>query len=154
MNVASDTTIELTNINGRDVALHDALSAVQLPTDDLNEPGRLFFRATRAGRAVGFGGLELYGADALLRSVVILLEHRKEGAGTALTEALLSEAATNGATKVYLLTEAAGAFFARLGFVPIERTDAPATITNTRQAAALCPSSATLMVAQCRAVRQ
>ena len=122
------------------------LAAEGLPSADLREPGvRLF--AFRDGRAaVGYAGLEMYGEDALLRSVVVDPARRRAGLGRAVVEATLAEARRLGAARAFLLTTSAKAYFERLGFAPIERASAPEAILSTRQAAGLCPSSAPLMV--------
>ncbi len=130
--------------SGRDQDLRAALQAAGLPIDDLEQSGRTFFRFADKGQIVGFGGLEPYGDCALLRSVVVLPEQRGRGYGEAISRRLLDEAGRGGARTVYLLTQSAAAFFEHRGFVKVERTAAPATILQTRQAASLCPASAGL----------
>lgn len=125
--------------------LRVALVASGLPTDDLGEEGRVFWRFSDANGTVAFGGYELHGDSALLRSIVVLPDVRGTGIGHAATEQLVEKAGRSGARSVYLLTTDAGAFFQRLGFREIERRLAPAAILATRQAAALCPASAKLM---------
>ena len=127
-------------------ALVAALTVEQLPTDGLVEPGRAFFRVTEAHETIGFGGYELHGLEALLRSVVVLPAWRGQGSGRDIVEAVLRAAAGAGARRAWLLTTSAAPFFARLGFAPIDRATAPEGIRSTRQAANLCPSSAALMV--------
>jgi arsenate reductase len=126
--------------------LRAALTAENLPVDDLEGEQRLFFRFSENGSTVGFGGFELHGDNVLLRSIVILPQARSRGLGRATTERLLRRAFDAGARNAYLLTTSAAPFFERNGFRPIDRRDAPADILATRQAASLCPSSATLMV--------
>jgi N-acetylglutamate synthase-like GNAT family acetyltransferase len=131
-------------VTGSDAALVAALIEARLPTEDLNNPGRTFFRVERDGETVGFGGFEAYGGDALLRSVVVVPERRGRGDGRAVTEAVLAEARQAGVERAYLLTTTAEAFFARLGFDRTARAEAPAAILGTQQATTIC-SSATLM---------
>lgn len=121
-----------------------ALTDANLPIDDVAEPGREFFRFDRDGELVGFGGLERYGADVLLRSVVVLPHHRSHGEGKAITASLLSAARDAGAGHAYLLTTSAEAFFKSLGFAVVPRSEAPSAILGTRQATTIC-SSATLL---------
>ena len=123
-----------------------ALTAERLPTDDLAEPGRVFLQVEQDGQTVGFGGYELHGEDALLRSVVVLPALRGRGLGHDVAESVLRQAAQAGARRVYLLTTSAAPFFERLGFSRSERAAAPESIRSTRQATSLCPSSAALMV--------
>ena len=60
--------LHLEPMAGTDTHLQDALKAAGLPTDDLSESGRVFFRFADQGHIVGFGGLERHGQDTLLRS--------------------------------------------------------------------------------------
>jgi N-acetylglutamate synthase-like GNAT family acetyltransferase len=124
----------------------DWLEGEGLPSGDLGEPGVRLFAFRDGDTAIGYAGFEVYGADALLRSVVVDPARRRSGAGRAVVEATLAEARRLGATRVFLLTNTAKAYFERLGFASIDRASAPETILSTRQAAGLCPSSAPLMV--------
>lgn len=133
-------------VGGHDTALRSALATAKLPVDDLTEDGRSFYRFSLDGATVGFGGLESCGDSALLRSVVVMADRRGQGFGTAITGKLLVQAQDNGADAVYLLTDTAAPFFEALGFRNIARDEAPAAVLATRQAANLCPASATLMV--------
>ena len=121
-----------------------ALKPAHLPTEDLADGGRTFFGLDEGGQRVGYAGYELYGEEALLRSVVVLPEQRGKGYGRAITNAVLAEAAKAGARRAFLLTTTAEAFFAHEGFSPMDRADAPAAILATKQAATIC-STATLL---------
>lgn len=133
-------------IPGGDPSLQQALGAAGLPTDDLNEPGRRFFRfTTLAGERVGFGGFERMGREVLVRSLVALPEARHRGLGSAMLALLLRRAFDEGGREAWLLTTTARPFFERAGFTAIDRSLAPASILGTRQAAALCPASAALL---------
>ena len=127
--------------------LRAALTGAGLPADDVDEPRLLFWRfETYEDIPVGFGGLELYGADALLRSVVTLPPLRQVGMGGAIVAALEAEAHANNCRAVYLLTMTEADFFARQGYAECARSDVPEAIRATRQFASLCPSTATVMV--------
>jgi N-acetylglutamate synthase-like GNAT family acetyltransferase len=125
--------------------LRAALDAAALPSDDLAEPGRTFFRFDDEGETIGFGGLESCGEDVLLRSIVMLPAARGKGLGRRATSLLIEESRKAGARRAFLLTTDAKAFFEALGFRSVERVDAPASILATRQAASLCPSTAPLL---------
>ena len=60
---------------------------------------------------VGFGGLEIFGDQALLRSVVTLPPVRNRGIGTAIVSTLEAEARIRGCLAVWLATDQAAAFF-------------------------------------------
>lgn len=133
-------------VPGDDPGLTAALAAEGLPVDDLAEPGRRFFRYdTLDGTTVGYGGVEIHGADALVRSVVVLPGLRGSGIGHNLLALLLARAHAAGARQAWLLTSSAAAFFARAGFREVARDDAPAAIRATRQAAGLCPAGTPLL---------
>lgn len=137
--------LDAQSIDGNDTALRKALLEAALPVDDLEDDGRQFFRFASDGEVVGFGGLEVYGSDALVRSVVVLLQHRGKGLGRDMAEELFAKASAIGVRRTFLLTTTAQDFFAHLGFERIERKDAPAPILATQQATTIC-STAPLMV--------
>jgi N-acetylglutamate synthase-like GNAT family acetyltransferase len=127
--------------------LKAALAGAGLPAADVAEPDRLFWRfETTDDVPVGFGGLEIHGKHALLRSVVTLPPLRKRGIGSAIIAALESEAELRGCRNVFLLTTGSTDFFGRLGYAPCARTKAPRAIRDTQEFAALCPASASVMV--------
>ncbi|MGO4352695.1 arsenic resistance N-acetyltransferase ArsN2 [Rhizobium sp. RAF36] len=139
------TSPTLLPLTGHEDALRSALENADLPTDDLDDAGRTFFRIARGVDTVGYGGYELHGDNALLRSVVITPDNRHRGLGRRATDLLLRRAYADGARTGYLLTTNAAPFFETLGFRPIDRATAPAAILQTRQAASLCPASAVLL---------
>jgi N-acetylglutamate synthase-like GNAT family acetyltransferase len=132
---------------GERAGMGEALRRAGLPADDLDDEGvRAFAFAGDDGAVVGYGGFEIHGDDALVRSIVVEPLRRRRGAGRAIVERLLAEAAAQGAARAYLLTTNARAYFERLGFATVARADASPAILATRQAIGLCPASAALMV--------
>ncbi len=130
-----------------DPALIAALRIGDLPVADLAAPGRRFFAyRTLAGTRVGFGGYELYGRDALLRSVVVLPNAQAKKIGRNLVPLLATRAYREGARVAWLFTLSAAGFFDKIGYQRRERDEAPAAILKTQQAKSLCPKSAVLMV--------
>jgi arsenate reductase len=133
-------------VAGIDPGLQVQLAAAHLPTDDLQEPNRQFFAYdTLDGERAGYGGFELYGTDALLRSITVQQARRGHGIGKGIVALLLRRAFDRGARRAWLLTTDAQGFFEQAGFKAAVRQDAPATILATRQATALCPASAALL---------
>lgn len=139
------TRLALLPVNGSAPELREALSAEGLPINDLTEDGRKFFHMTLDGATVGFGGYELLGEDALLRSLVITPAHKGQGLGEAALGLLIAQARQEGARRGYLLTTSAAPFFERLGFRRIGRGSAPKAILDSRQAVSLCPASAVML---------
>jgi N-acetylglutamate synthase-like GNAT family acetyltransferase len=121
-----------------------ALAKEGLPADDLQSAHPLFWRFESDALPVGFGGLEIFGSQALLRSLVTLPPVRGRGIGGAMVAALEMEARIRGCRTVWLLTHKAANFFARLGYRACERAEAPKPI---REAAHFArPASASAMM--------
>ena len=123
------------------------LAATALPVDDLT-PKHLehFFGCGDETSTLGVGGLELFGGDALLRSLAVDETARGRGCGTALVEALEAHARDNGVRRIYLLTTTAARFFEGLGYRAVARDAAPAPVRAAPEFATLCPASAACMV--------
>ena len=127
-----------------------ALEAAGLPTDDLHEPGRRFFRFEDDAGLIGYGGLEQVGPDLLIRSIVVVDSRHGGGHGSAILSWLETRAAEQKATALYLLTTSATAFFQRHGYTALPRSAAPPAIAASRQFSTLCPASATFMFKELR----
>jgi N-acetylglutamate synthase-like GNAT family acetyltransferase len=139
--------ISATKISGSDQAFVAALAGAYLPVDDLNDEGRRFFAfCSEDGIILGYGGAELHGNIALLRSVVISERFRGKGVGKQIVNWILGWLRSQGCTAVYMLTTTAAAFGASCGFEKLDRKNAPEPIRNSKQMMSLCPSSAVLMV--------
>ena len=122
------------------------LQSQGLPDSDItDEHLKHFFFIGSNGSPSGLVGLEVYGTDALLRSLVVGENARSKGFGSALIEHAEQYAASMSVRSIYLLTTTAEAFFKRLGYERIERSQAPPTIERTREFASLCPASSAFM---------
>lgn len=128
----------------RDLAL--LLTSTGLPTDGLEQHLATTLVARDGGGIVGSVALEVYGADALLRSLAVTPERRGNGLGQRLVEAALALARSRGVLRIYLLTETAAPFFRRLGFRDVARADVPEGIRGSLEFATLCPASAETLV--------
>lgn len=115
-----------------------------LPTADLPGEVRLYALKTE-NELLGIGGLELRGHAGLLRSLTIPASHRGKSLGTELVRELNEEARSLGLSEVWLLTETAAPFFAKLGFDSRNREEAPQEIRSSAEFSALCPDSAICM---------
>lgn len=125
--------------------LQALLNANGLPAGDCAEQADIFCGIFEGDELVAAGGLEPAQQYALLRSVVVRESHRGRGLAQLITQHLLRRAEREQRAAVYLLTETATAYFAGLGFQPVERCAVPPAITRTRQFASLCPQSASCM---------
>ena len=127
--------------------LKAALTRAGLPADDIFRPGPQFWRfSTQDDVPAGFGGIEVHGADALMRSVVTLPPLRARGIGQAIVRALEAEAIVMKCRALWLLTTTSREFFGKLGYTAVDRADVPGAIRATAQFSSLCPDSATVMV--------
>ncbi|MEO0421342.1 MAG: arsenic resistance N-acetyltransferase ArsN2 [Pseudomonadota bacterium] len=127
-------------------AIADLLAANGLPTDDLEQLDLSWFLVREAhGHIEVVGGLERCGETALIRSVATAPTRRGRGLAGTLVEALELAASQHGLKELYLLTETAEGFFARLGYVTRARDEVPDAIRTSRQFSSLCPASATVM---------
>ncbi len=124
----------------------DLLRRADLPDKDVAEKfGHYFVVHEDDGRVVGVAGLELHGEDALLRSVAVNDDYRRQGLGTSLVEAALERAARLALSSVFLLTTDAREYFARMGFAECPREEAPRAIRESWEFKTGCPSSAAFM---------
>jgi len=123
------------------------LQAQGLPVSDItDEHLEHFFFIGSAGSPTGLVGLEIHGTDALLRSLVVGDNARRKGLGSELVQHAEQYAASKSVRSIYLLTTTAEAFFKRLGYERIDRSQAPPSIERTREFASLCPASSAFMV--------
>ncbi|MBA2458171.1 MAG: GNAT family N-acetyltransferase [Gemmatimonadales bacterium] len=126
--------------------VHRLLRDAELPVEGVDEQfGPGYAVATEAGGVIGAAGVERHGRFGLLRSVVVAREARNRGAAELLVRDRLAWAGTEGLEAVYLLTTTAARYFTRLGFEPVERDALPLEIRESREFAALCPSTAVAM---------
>jgi protein-tyrosine-phosphatase/anion-transporting ArsA/GET3 family ATPase/predicted N-acetyltransferase YhbS len=116
-----------------------------LMTDGVPDDLAGFVVARTGDRLVGVAGVEPHGDSALLRSVAVASDQQGSGVGRQLVDAALSRATAAGARDIVLLTEGADRWFARFGFTPIGRDDAPDGVRRSSQFTGACPDSATVM---------
>lgn len=126
-------------------AIISLLSANDLPVQDVGQHVGSFILAKWRGVVVGTAGLEYYGEVALVRSLCVSLAHRGNDVGRQLLSTVEESAFARRACRLYLLTNAAIAYFERRGYAVLARNDAPSAIRNTVEFRLLCPGSATCM---------
>ena len=126
-------------------AIQHLLNRCQLPADDVGEHLNHFLVARKDGRIVGTVGLEVYGTSGFLRSLAVDEGFRGEGIGKALYAAVAEHAATLRIQQLSLLTTTAEHFFAKHGFVRVERNQIPQYVRATKEFRLYCPSTAVCM---------
>ena len=120
------------------------LDDASLPVSDFAAE-HLAFVACVDGQPIAAIGYERLGDRWLLRSLVVIEEHRSHGVGARLVAALEDLAREHAVVEIWLLTIDADDFFESLGYRRRERGEAPETIRGTAEFAELCPASAILM---------
>ncbi len=125
--------------------LLDLLAGSGLPTAGLAEHLDATLVARVGCRVAGGVALELYGDDALLRSLVVAPAARGVGLGERLAEAALALARESSARRVWLLTTTAERFFPRFGFERLERGELPTELGASAELRGACPASAVAM---------
>lgn len=123
------------------------LDMLHLPTQDLSETTRLY-ALIKEDKPVATAGLELLGAEALLRSVGVQPIQQSRGIGQELVTRMEAEAKALGIAKLHLLTTSASRFFEKLHYQVIDRNSCPGLIKNSSQFSSVCPSSAVVMYKQ------
>ena len=126
----------------------DLLFVEKLPTEDLNPELPDFFVAENNGKVVGVIGLEKYNDSALLRSMIVESTHRNEGIASRLVNELIQHAIVNDVKSLYLITNTAEPYFAKKGFIKIERDKVAPEVLQSKEFNGLCPASSTIMVKQ------
>ena len=123
------------------------LARAQLPEHGVAELwGHYFVVREDDGRVVGVAGLEVHGADGLLRSVAVDAGYRGQGIGERLLAAAMERARLVPLRSVYLLTTTAREYFARRGFTACAREDVPAAVRASWEFRTGCPATAVVMM--------
>lgn len=126
-------------------AVKKLLYAEGLPEDGVAEALENFFVFESGGTVRGAAGVELYGAEGLLRSTAVAAGFRGRGIARALVDRVIAHAGGHGCHELYLLTENADGFFRRCGFAAVSRDEAPEAIRGSKEFTTLCPATAVLM---------
>jgi amino-acid N-acetyltransferase len=133
--------------------LKQFLHANKLPYQDIattiNTKEQLFLGYYDvAGELIGCGGLELYGDEALLRSLAVKENQRGKELGKIIVDDLINQARQKNIKTIFLLTETAKDFFTKKGFKTISRDAAPEHMRASSEFSHVCPASAVCMVYQ------
>ncbi|EEA02468.1 GCN5-related N-acetyltransferase [Burkholderia sp. H160] len=122
------------------VAIRVLLAGQALPSEDVvpDEERRRFHEIEQDGQILGCAGLEVYGTDAILRSVAVTPSARGGGLGRALVGIAERDAAALGVQRLFLLTTNAARYFSRIGYRPCARSTAPPPVQASSQFSRLC----------------
>jgi len=97
----------------------ELIAAAALPAVFITEFLDGFVVAERGGEVIACGGVEHYGACAVIRSVVVDPSARGLGVGVEIAGMLMDRARAAAAQDIYLFTAEAQDFWSRLGFVDV-----------------------------------
>lgn len=125
------------------------LQSSGLPHQDLNFQQHILMGYYDDDELVGTGGLEIYGENALLRSLAVKIGARGLSLGSSILKDLIVQAKKNNLKGIYLLTETAASFFALKGFKEISRDRVPDEVRRSSEFSHVCPTSATCMFLKC-----
>ncbi|HYN27352.1 MAG TPA: arsenic resistance N-acetyltransferase ArsN2, partial [Burkholderiales bacterium] len=115
--------------------------------EDLEQSSMVHFLLAHdvSGNVIGAIGVEHYGRDALLRSLVVAPECRNRRLGTQLVADLEARCRSLAVANLFLLTTSARDFFSRQRYQAIGRESVPAKLLATAEFTGLCPDSAVCM---------
>ncbi|HWA87307.1 MAG TPA: arsenic resistance N-acetyltransferase ArsN2 [Opitutus sp.] len=123
-------------------AIAALLRSENLPAGDFAEHLAHFLVGRSGDEVVAAVGAEIYGDDALLRSLVVAPTWRDGGVGGEMLRQLEARAEQWGVRRWWLLTTTAEAFFTNRGFRVTARSKVPAAIAATGEFRELCPATA------------
>jgi len=126
-------------------AIASLLETNKLPLDGAQAHLAHYVVAVANGEVVGTAGAEVYGAQALLRSVAVAPGLHRRGIGRAMVQLLIDEARRRGLRSLHLLSVTAPEYFAQFGFKRGPRNEAPAALQASAEFQGACPSCAAFM---------
>lgn len=122
------------------------LQSENLPIEDIVRELPHFFVIEDGNNVIAVGGLEVYGNDGLVRSMIVDPNYRNRSLAAILLNKLQEYAAEQGITALYLITTTAREYFAKKGFKAIAREEVSSSLASSREFSTLCPSTATVMM--------
>jgi amino-acid N-acetyltransferase len=128
------------------ITIGDWLRAEDLPPESAEEPAVDLFIWREGDRMVGVTGLEVRGAQGLLRAHVVRARWRGAGIGRRLAAHVEDEARVRGVEELFLLTTSAAGYFGSAGFKEIARGAVRGAILESTEFLSLCPDTAIVMV--------
>jgi amino-acid N-acetyltransferase len=141
-----DNEIRITAASEADVPfIKSLLLDAGLPLEGIDEHWKTFVVARDGSKVIGCGGSEAYQVTALIRSIAVDREYRKNGIGRRIVRQLLDRLASRGLREFYLLTTDAEDYFRKRGFKTIDRDEVHPQLLASREFQDACPTSAICM---------
>ncbi|HVR37606.1 MAG TPA: GNAT family N-acetyltransferase [Thermoanaerobaculia bacterium] len=114
-------------------AIRSLLATNGLGSEGLDEHWKTFVVARDGDRTIGCGGAQAYQFAALIRSIVVDADYRRNGIGRRIVRQLLDRLASRGLREFYLLTRDAEGYFKKRGFKPVDRDEVHPQIVGTSE---------------------
>lgn len=121
------------------------LEANNLPANDLEKNKQILFVAKSAANIIGCAAVEVYGNNALFRSLSVSESFKGKGLGQKLMNYVIEYCLDRDIQKLILLTTTADKYFERLGWKRIERSSVSGEISMSTEFSSVCPASAICM---------
>ena len=125
--------------------LEALLKANKLCFNDLESQGVELFSVTKEDTLVGYFGYEVFGDNALFRSFIVVPEEQGKNYGVHIWNMAKEQLKERKVKHVYLLTNTATDFFAKVGYTLFERAQVPESIAQTSEFVTFCPSDSICM---------
>ena len=123
------------------------LAECALPCEDITPAHLRHFLVVRhQSNLVGVIGLELLGSVALLRSLAVQIDFRRQRIASQLTTQAEAYARSQKVRSLYLLTTTAEDFFTKQGYRTMDRNAVPVVVRETTEFRSICPSTAKCLV--------
>ncbi|MDX1628064.1 MAG: arsenic resistance N-acetyltransferase ArsN2 [Fulvivirga sp.] len=126
--------------------LNKLLEGANLPFKDVDLVKHYYYGEFQQDKLIASFGMEYYGSNVLLRSLVVHPDYRGTGLGKWLVFEAHMQALRDEKANIYLLTTSAPDFFKQLGYDKIDRYSAPEMIQQSSEFGSVCPASAVCMV--------
>jgi amino-acid N-acetyltransferase len=125
--------------------MNEIIEENNLSTEGLFDENVHLYSIDQGAVPAAIGALTLEGDIALLRTVGNRGRVKKKGMGKLLVWHILAEAQWKKLKTIYLLTDTAEMFFAKLGFEKIDRTELPDVFNQNILVQKACSTSSTVM---------
>ncbi len=121
------------------------LEECSLITDGVDDHVGTYVVARDHGELVSCGGSEAYQFAALIRSIAVRSDYRRQGLGRRMVREVIDRLASRGLREFYLLTIDAEPYFRRRGFKTIDRDQVHPQLLGSAELQGACPDDAVCM---------
>ena len=127
--------------------IRQLLAECELPDEDITASHLKHFLVVRhEAKLMGVVGLEVFHQCALLRSLAVDTQTRRQGIASQLVKKIEEYARSHDAASLYLLTTTSVDYFEKHGYHTTDRDNVPFVIKETAEFKSICPSTAVCMV--------